>query len=200
MAGKKCEFIKVMTPMFRASFPALDAPKKGPDETGEEKYGVRCLVPKTIEGKDLELMNALQAACKKAATDFFGEGNIPKSLKKPIRDGDAEENVHEKGYWAFTARSAYKPGVVDAKCRELTDEEIRDQVYPGCWARATILVGVSERAGNKCVYLVLSNLQKVRDDKPFGNRKKATDDFSPVSYTEAGEDFKGEDDDDSGEY
>ena len=199
MAAKKCDFVKVMTPMFRVSFPALDKPALGPDGTGEEKYGVRCLVPKTLTGKDAELMEGLKAACVTVATDFFGKGNIPKNLKKPIKDGDEGDTEYERGYWAFSAKTAYKPGVVDEKCRELTDDEIKEKVYPGCWARATVLVGATDRAGNKCVYMILSNLQKVRDDKPFGNRKKASDDFSPVEYAEAANDFKGDKDDD-GEY
>lgn len=195
--AKKSEFVKCWTPNFRVSFPALDEPKLGPDGTGEPKYSVRCLVPKNCTGKDAELLKKLREECKNSALKFWevdDPAKLPKALKKPIKDGDESEYEGEHGYWVFNARTTQRPGVVDAKCRDLSKEEIKDQVYAGCWARATVLVGSTDRAGSKCVFLILSNLQKIKDDTPFGNRRKASEEFEAVEFSEAGEEFTGAED------
>jgi hypothetical protein len=190
MADKKCDFIKCTTPPFRVSFPALHEPKRGPDGTGELKYSVRMLFPKEMGESDAKLFKTIVDACGTVANQFWGEGKHPKNLKKPRKDGDDSDYANEKGHWILNARTTQKVGVVDQKRRELIDEEIKEKLYAGCWARATILVGATNKAGNNAVYLILQNVQFLRDDSAFGNRKKAVDDFEAVEFSEGAEDFK----------
>jgi hypothetical protein len=193
---KKSEYKKFWTPEFRASFPALDEPKLGPDQTGEAKYSVRMLFPKEMNEENAKLFAMLRKGTQQAAIDYWGADAIPKNLKKPLKDGDADSDYdNEKGFWIMNARTNQKIEVVDERCRLLTKEEIKDKVYAGCWCRATVAVGATEKAGNKAVHLVLNNVQFLRDDKPFGNRKRATDDFKPVVFSDGENDFKSDDED-----
>lgn len=197
MAKAKLE--KYWTPAFRVSFPCLDEKKLGPDGTGEPKFSVRMIMPKDMTGKDAELFSKMRAGVKKAAVDFWGEDSIPKNVKKPIKDGNEPNNNgktfdQEKDMWVASARTNQNIGVVNERNQPVTDPKaIRELLYPGCWARATVLIGAGAKAGNSWVNLMLCNIQKLRDDQPFGNRAKATDEFEPVVFDETTEDFKKED-------
>lgn len=197
---KKFKFEKFYTPEFRLSFPALDEPKLGPDGTGEPKYSVRMLIPKDATGKNAELMAKIREGAKQAAISFWGD-KIPANVKRPIKNGD-EANAsgqtfeQEAGMWVMNARTNQKVGCVDEKNRLIDDPKaIREKFYAGAWARATVLIGASKKAGNPAVYLILQNIQFLRDDTPFGGRKKATDEFEPVVFDETTEDFKSQDGD-----
>lgn len=188
--AKKPTYVKMMTPPFRLSFPNLFEPKLGPDGAGTPKYSIRMLFPKSATGKDAEMLKAIRDQCAKAAVEFW-DGKVPEDLKKPLKDGDKSDKESERGHWVMNARTTTKPGVVNARCIELTTkEEIERQLYAGCWARATVLVGANAQYGSKYVHLILNNIQFLKDDEPFTGRQSASDEFQPVEYSPQGADFK----------
>ena len=195
MAKKKSVYVKYMTPPFRASFPALHEPKLGPDGTGKPKYSVRMMFPKEAESKDKEMLAKIRASVKDSALKYW-DGKIPVNLKKPFKDGDTEsDHDGDKGYMIASARTDKKPGVVDARNIPIeSPEAIQEKIYPGCWCRATILVGATETGGSKCVHFILQNLQKLKDGERFDNRVAATEEFEPVEFSEEQEDFADEKD------
>jgi hypothetical protein len=179
-----------MTPQFRASFPSLHEPKFGPDGTGKAKYSVKMLFPKTMEGNDLKLFNELRAGIKTAALNYWGE-NIPKTLKKPLKDGDDADNDYDKGFWTVSARTDKKPGVVNDRNQIVDDpQKIGELIYPGCWCRATVLVGATETGGSKCVHLILQNIQFLKNGDRLDGRSAADQDFEPVTFSEEQADFE----------
>ena len=75
-------------------------------------------------------------------------------------------------------KSVNKPGLVDNQVQDIIDSA---EFYGGCWARASVSVYAYAQGGNRGVNFGLGNIQKVKDDTPFGNRTKAQDDFAPVA-------------------
>lgn len=192
--AKKSEYVKMMTPPFRVSFPNLAEPRPGPGGTGDSKFGIKMLFPKNATGKDAEMLSDIRKVCKEVAVKYWGE-KLPVNLKKPFRDGDTESDYPEDaGFWIASARTTKKPGIVDQRLIEIKDkDEIESKIYGGCWARATIAIGATEAGGSKCVHFILQNLQKLKDDNSFGSRKAATEEFEAVEFSEAQNDF-GDDD------
>lgn len=185
----KSEYIKIMTPAFRISFPNL-AEARTVNNQGTPKFGMKMLFPKNATGKDKELLDNMRNVCKDVAMKYW-ENKIPSNLKKPFHDGDTESDYPEDlGYWYASARTTKKPGIVDGKNYEYkTKEEIEKLIYAGCWCRATLAIGATETGGSKCVHLVLNNVQKLKDDAPFGNRKSAVEEFDVVDFSETAADF-----------
>lgn len=181
---------KVLTPVFRVSYPNVFKPKHN-DLSGKDEYSLVALFPK---GADL---TPLKKAAEEAVIKKWGENKAkwPKKLKLPFRDqADREkedENTGKKflppGYEAgavyMNLKSSQRPGVVNQKVEDIIEES---EFYAGCWARATINAYAYDQAGNQGVAFGLGNIQKVKEGDPFGGRTKATDDFAPIAGAEAG--------------
>lgn len=171
MAGK-VEYKPYVTPPFRVSYPHLAEPSA--QQGSDPKFSIRMLWP-----KDSTDLKPLRDLCAQAARECWGD-KIPNSVKRPIKDGDESDYENEAGYWCASARSKYRCGVVGGDLREYSPEEIVDKIYPGCWARAKILVGAGEHSGSKYVHFVLQSVQKIRDDESFVTRRSAANDFDAV--------------------
>lgn len=190
MANKalKSTFKKIMTPNFRVGFPAVFEPKSFND--GDPRYSVQMMFP-----KDETDIDALLKEVKRVRFEAFGKKKF-KEFGNPIQDGDemtdedGEEIEATKGYWIMRPWSKRQPGLIDQKKQEIIDEE---EFYAGCWARATINFWPYSTSGNKGVSCSLHNLQKVKDDKPFGNRTKPEEDFDELEVED--DDWGDEDDD-----
>ena len=176
---KKNNYIKIMTPEFRISFPNLAEPK-AINNVGDPKFGLKMLFPKKMSPKNLELYGLMQAACKKVSLEYFNN-TLPPNLKKPLRDGNETGYSEDADYYIANARTSVRPGIVDSKNEEIKDKQkIEEICYAGSWARATLLVGATDTAGNKTCFFVLQNLQWLRDDLRFGNKKLVTEEFEIV--------------------
>ena len=104
---------------------------------------------------------------------------MPAKLRSPfLNQGDYEYEGYEDGAVLIRASSKLKPGVVDATVQPVIDES---EIYPGCYARATIRAYAYDVSGNRGVAFGLQNLQKLRDGDPLGGRTRPEDDFSPVT-------------------
>jgi len=173
MAADKPKAIKVTTPKFRLSFPNLDQPRGF--EGQEPKYSITMLFPKDQD------MSWLKTKIVECLTAKFGDKiKWPKGMKNPIRDGNEQESPLKgyEGCYFVTARSKDKPGCVDSKCQDIID--VRNEVYAGCYARATIALYTYDKAGNKGVGIALNNIQKLADGEPFSGKRDAKSDFDSV--------------------
>lgn len=175
----KPKAVKVTTPKFRVSFPSLDQPRGF--EGQEPKFQVTMLFAKDSD------MSWLKTKIVEVMTQRFGadKAKWPKGCRNPIRDGDEMETPLKgyEGHYYIKATSKDKPGVVDAKLNEIID--IRNEVYAGCYARATVAVNYYDKAGNKGVAVYLNNLQKLGDGESFGGKRDAKKDFD-VAEDEGG--------------
>ncbi len=157
-----------MTPKFRCAFVRVFKPEAF-EEGQEALYSITMLFPK---GTDISELKRVAKEAKKAK---WGD-KAPKKLKTPFKDGDAEEFEDYDGFEGnivVRATSKFKPGIVNSKLQNITDET---EFYSGCWARATIQSFAYDRIG-KGVSFALLNLQKLEDDEQFGGGASAQDDF-----------------------
>ena len=163
---------KVLTPMFRVSFPNVFAPKLN-ELSGKTEYSVCMLFDKKAD------LTAMKALAMSVAKEKWGE-KIPTGLRNPFRDGDAEKADRDgyKNCLFVTAKSTQKPGVVDELVQPIINAE---DFYPGCYARATVTAYAYDNKGNRGVAFGLQNIQKVKDGEPFSGKTRAEDDFAPVA-------------------
>lgn len=167
---------KVITGMVRMSYVTVFTPR-AMEEGQKPKYSLCLLIPKEDKGT-LQKINAAIETAKKAGVELWG-GKLPKDLKMPLRDGDAEraEQPEYVGHYFLNAVSRKKPGIVDGKLKEIVDQT---KVYSGCYGKASIYFYAYDQAENKGIGSGLLNLQKVADGEPLTVRSRAEDDFEVV--------------------
>lgn len=176
---------KVVTPVFRASYPNVFKARKN-DLNGKEEYSVVALFPK---GTDLTVLKkaAQEAIEKKWGAD---KSKHPTNLRSPFRDQSEREKEgtlpagYEKGAIFLNLKSTEKPGVVDQNVQPILDET---EFYAGVFAKASVNAYAYDQKGNRGVSFGLSNIQKVKDgDALGGGRTRAQDDFAPIEGVEMG--------------
>lgn len=165
---------KVITGIVRLSYAHLFEPT-AIDESQEKKYSVCLLIPKN----DKETLGKIKKAIEKAKEQGKSKwgGKIPANLKLPLRDGDeerAEDHPEYAGHYFVNCSSKQKPGIVDKNLNPILDSE---EVYSGCYARASINFYPFDKAGNRGIACGLNNIQKIRDGEYLGGRSRAEDDF-----------------------
>jgi len=164
---------KVITGKVRFSYANVWEPKS--INGGDEKYSVSLIISKD----DTKTINEIKAAIEVAKQDGktkFG-GKIPGNLKLPLRDGDIDrpdDEAYENSYFV-NANSKDKPQIVDKNVKPILDQE---EVYSGCYGRASITFYAFNSNGNKGIACGLGNLQKLSDGEPLSGRSKAEDEFS----------------------
>lgn len=156
-------------------------------EGQDAKYSICLLIPKKDKACIAKLRAAIDEAVNEGVASKWG-GKKPKNLHLPLRDGDeerADEAAEYEGMMFLNANSTQKPGIVDRDLNEILDP---DDVYSGCWGRASINFFPYDTNGNRGVGAGLNNIQKLKDDKHLGGtRASAEDDF--------GDDFDAGDED-----
>lgn len=184
------ESLRVTTPVFRLSFPNLKQPKSN-FEGQAPAYSIQMLFDQDAD------LSKMKAAAHAAAVKKWGSDYKKKvKFKHPtFKDGDEKNLDDYKGKVVVEARTKQKPGVVDKNREEILD---LNEVYAGCYCRATLTVYAYDKAGNKGVSFGLQNVQKVKDGPAFSGRKNAKDDFDDdlefADDEDAGEDFDSGDD------
>lgn len=181
---------KVITGKVRFSY--VNVFRSRAFQTGQDaKYSICLLIPKSDTATVQKLRTAIAEAVQEGVASKWG-GKKPGNLKLPLRDGDAEraaEAPEYAGMYFLNANSTQKPGIVDRDRNEILDP---DEVYSGCWGRASINFFPFNTNGNRGVGVGLNNLQKLRDGERLGTaRASAESDF--------GDDFEDDDDDLDGE-
>ena len=188
------ETMKIRTPEFRASFPALFEPKKVNNQ-GEAKYSVQMLfqVKETETSKKLGVkvvdITPLMKAVEACAISALGpdKSKWPK-MEWPFRKGEEKDyDGYGPGVVFATASTKIKPGIVhafagpDGKPAPLT---VPTDFYGGCIALATVNPYYWKYMGKQGVSFGLQNVQKLRDCEMFGGRAKAADDFDAIEPPE----------------
>ncbi len=169
----------------RLSYVFVDEPQL--DENGKNpKYSVTVMIPKTQEGEaTVKRIKAAQKKTLQENLDRFG-GKKPVGLKLTLRDGDDPEvtdfEAHPEyaGFYYMAVRSKTMPGLVDGQLKPLDEGE----VYSGCWANVSVSSFAYNVSGNKGISFALRNIQKLRDDTPFGGVSRAEDDFEMLERQE----------------
>lgn len=178
---------KVITGKVRFSY--VNIFKSRVFQQGQDaKYSICLLIPKEDKTTIKKIHAAIDEAIQDGIASKWG-GKKPGSLKLPLRDGDAEraeEASEYEGMYFLNANSAQKPGIVDKDLNEILDP---DEVYSGCWGRASINFYPFSTNGNKGIGVGLNNIQKLKDGDRLGAfRASAESDFS--------DDFEDDEDDD----
>lgn len=153
---------------------------------GDEKFSI-CLLIRKDDKKTLDaIKEAIEAAIQEGVSSKWN-GKRPANLKLPLRDGDIdrEEDPACEGMMFLNANSNQKPGIVDKDLVEILDP---DEVYSGCWGRASINFYPFNVNGNRGVGVGLNNIQKLSEGERLGgSRASAESDFG-------GDDFQDEED------
>lgn len=146
-------------------------------EGQDAKFSICLLIPKEDKAGLAKIQRAIDEAVQEGISSKWG-GKQPKNLHLPLRDGDlerADEAPEYEGMMFLNANSNSKPGIVDKDLNEILDP---DEVYSGCWGRASINFFPYDSNGNRGVGVGLNNIQKLKDGERLGAaRANAEDDF-----------------------
>jgi hypothetical protein len=189
----KTERVRLLTPMFRASFPDVFQ-KRVFQGQGEESGRYACAalfagfevkdgrtiikVPAAWSPKDQEKWKALIAACNKVSIETFKKpmSELDRSVYKlPFHRGEEKEYAGYGPGVVYVTMSAknIKPTVVG---RDLATPLGPEEFYAGCFARASVTPFAFNNIG-KGIALGLNHLQKLKDGERLDSFRSAEDDF-----------------------
>ncbi len=184
MAKEKSTKQKLITPVFRLSFPHLDKPHAFKD--GKPKFQVQAIWDiKKFSDADKDRWRAMKAGLDRVSLDKLKKvpKDFPPNYKQAIRDGSEKEDMEGyEGKKFATLSSSTRPGAVDnvkdddGKWISIDLIEDSDRFYPGCYCRATINP-YAYTEGSKGAALGLQNIQFVKDGARLDSRTNAEDDF-----------------------
>lgn len=167
---------KVVTGIVRLSYEHVWEPAS--INGGDEKYSGSFIIPKSDTKTIKAIEDAVDAAIEEGIGKFGGKKPNKAALKLPLRDGDTERDDEAYANSMFVnANSRTAPQIVDRKVQPILD---RNEVYSGCYVRASLSFYAFNSNGNKGVACGLNNIQKVRDGEPLGGRTNAADDFTAL--------------------
>ena len=153
--------------------------------TGDPKYSVTVLVPKTDAAAKALIDQAVSQALEEGVAARWN-GVRPPQPAICVHDGDgprpsdgSDFGPECKGMWVFTAscRADRAPFVVDRSVQPILDPT---QVYSGMWGNVSVTFFPYANAGKKGIGCGLNGVQKVRDDTPLGSSVTAQDAFKPL--------------------
>lgn len=186
--NKQANQTKVVTgPDTRWSYVHVFEPYDPNGNDASAKYSLCLIVPKSDAKTVSAIKEAIRAAYQEGESKLKGSnGKLPplESLRTPVHDGDLEKPDDEafKGAIYLNAKTRKKPGIVDGRLQEIADPE---QVYSGCYGRASVSFYAYNFNGNRGIGCALNNLQKVRDGERLSGRASASSDFR--GFGEAGD-------------
>ena len=172
------EVKRYVSPVFRLSFPALFEAESY--DGGAPKFGCSAVwTPSKFSDKDKKRWKAMLGALDAESKVRFKKAwkDLPANIKRGLRDGAEKADMEGYGDGTYFASLSTKmrPGVVD-KDRDPIEPGNTDEIYPGCYCRATVTVYSYDNKG-KGVALGLMNIQKVADGERLDSRTDAADDF-----------------------
>lgn len=180
MATDKQPIIECFTPVGQMNYVTLTNPQA--DDHGQKWYKFMLSWPKAYMAN--ELME-LRTKATQAAKQFFGDPLPP--LEPFIRDGDnpahnTENNpdLHGKVYLNIKCKCnddiklSDMPGIVDRYGSPIMPLDI----YSGCFARSSVIMGGYNNKGKKGVWVRLQNIQKSHDGERVSGRPDAASQFS----------------------
>lgn len=172
---------RYLTPVFRMRWPKVF--KAEPYKDNEPKFSA-CPIwtPAKFTKKDKALWQAILKALDDESKMAFKKAwkNLPPNVKRGLRDGTEKEEIDGFGKGTVFANitSKYKPSVMDREKNYISPElGNEDEIYSGCYCRATVTVYSYNKGGGKGVGLGLCNIQKVADGPVLEDKMDATEDF-----------------------
>lgn len=185
MANNDFTATKVITNKVRFSYLHVFEPT-AIDEGQDKKYSVSLIIPKSDKETIKKINKAIEAAKEAGKAKF--NGKIPANLKTPLRDGDEERPEDEayEGAYFINANAKTKPGLVKKGDMGLVRIEDPEELYSGCFGRASITFYAFNTSGNKGIACGLNNLMKLEDGESLGGRVSAESDFA--EFAEGSED------------
>lgn len=169
----------VVTDRVRLSYVHLSKPYTRPGAT-DEKYSVTVLVPKTDTATKARIDAAISAAIQDGIAKW---GSRPPKIATPVHDGDGTRESDGmpfgdecKGCWVFTAscKAETPPRVVDKYVHDIMDPR---EIYSGMYGRVGCDFFAYNSNNKKGIGCGLTNVMKLEDGQPLGNRTTAEDDF-----------------------
>lgn len=175
-ATTEIQSTKVVTGQVRFSYLHIWEPS-AVNEGQEKKYSASLIIPKSDKATLQKIEAAIKAATEVGKAKWGGK--IPPKLKTPLRDGDVERPEDEAyaDSWFINANAKTKPGIVDSQARPIMNQ---DEVYSGCYGRASITFYPFDSNGNRGIACGLNHLMKVKDGEALGGRSTAESDFAEV--------------------
>lgn len=146
----------------RLSYPHLDKPWA--QDGGKPKYSGGFLLPKDSHqaAKDL-CVKVIEDICKKEELGKLG------SDRKFIRNGDDTGKDENEGMYVVNAREDNRPACRNQKGGVMTETEVKDKFYGGCWVNVLIRPWAqNSKDYGKRVNAGLVAVQFVRDGEAFG--------------------------------
>lgn len=166
----------------RASYPHLDKPYESEGDDGQKKssYSITGMLPKSSHTAAKDLI-------KKVIQDLMTKNDTKVPVDKwLLSDGDKladEDDGKElyRGHFLVKAAEKRRPSVRKKNGEPMTEREIEDAIYGGCWVNILIrpwFFSGKARNGKTYPKRILANLiavQFVRDDEPFGEGRISDD-------------------------
>lgn len=180
--------MKVITDKVRFSYLHVWEPV-AIQEGQTKKFSVSLIIPKSNKALVKKIRDAIAAAAEAGKAKVF-KGKIPANLKTPLRDGD-EERPDDEAYansFFVNANATTKPGIVDKDVNPILDQ---NEVYSGCYGRASINFYAFDKAGNKGIACGLNHIQKLADGEPLSGRTTADADFGGLENDDDDDDLLG---------
>lgn len=177
MENQKVNPAKLVLGKHRVSYVHLKEPHAF--EGGDAKYSVTFLIEKGHP--DVARIKAAIKAIYEANKGDKLRGTLLTSLKlwNPLRDGDEWLEEHPEaseyhGCMFLKAMSKSQPSVFDTDKQEILD---LDEVYSGCYCRASLAGYAFNQAGNKGFGFFLNSVMKMEDGEPLSGFEASPDDY-----------------------
>jgi len=168
---------KIKLQNVRLSFPSLF--KKAEFEGKETKFEATLLIDKTSQADQVAM---LEKAVEDFAIQTFGEGKVPKALKRTcLIDGDTKDYDGYSNQLAFKGGNAKRITLIDRDKTAIVEDD--EKLYAGCYVNAIVDFWYSNHPkGGKQILGNLYGVQFVRDGDSFeGGEVASVDDFDDVS-------------------
>jgi len=168
---------KIITPVFRVSFPHIMEPAWNMQKT-KKKFSLVMLFPENTD------LSELVKITEQAKEDKWGK-KIPNNLRPTFRKGTGHINKSGDQYEGYEgcifasagSQEQSRPGLVDRNKGKIIDP---NEFYAGCYAIATLQAYAYDTAGNRGVSFALHNVMKWDDGESLTGRVKAENDFDSI--------------------
>ena len=177
----------------RASYPHLDKPYKGGDQTGEAAYSITGLIDKQAQKPTfLALRDMIRAMIAEHKLK-----DIPAD-RKFLRDGDLSGKESEEGQWKVATRESKPPILRDETNNTVQAVDAARLFYGGCYVDILLRPWWQDNKFGKRVNANLLAVQFKKNGEAFGEGRITEDDADEV-FEGVGDDESGYDMDDDDE-
>ncbi len=180
----------VITPVFRLSYPWYVKPQPPKPPNTVAKFGNMCIfTPAEFDEADKIRWKELARIANEASMKMFQLplSQLPPNHKRPFHRGDEKPELGlTKEQFFINVTSNVRPGLLkrDGKTKVVTDAEIAEIFYPGCYVRASLNAFPFNKNGGKGVAFGLNNVMFVKKGDRLDNRVSAEEEFAELGEDE----------------